>query len=84
MKILKFYAEWCGPCKQLAKNLDKVKESHPDLKVESIDVDGNDELVEKYGIRNLPVLIKVGEDDIEVSRHVGLLTVSDLEKFIFG
>ena len=84
MKILKFYAEWCGPCRQLAKNIDKVKESHPELEVESINVDENEELIEKYGIKDLPVIIKLAEDGSEVSRNVGLLTVSDLEKFIFG
>lgn len=81
MKILKFYADWCGPCKQLEKNIGKFKESHPEINVISINVDENDELVEKYSIRNVPVLIKL-VDDVEVSRNAGLLTIQGLEKFI--
>lgn len=84
MKILKFYATWCGPCGQLSKNLESFKEQHPneDVEIVSVNVEENDELVEKYGIRNLPVLIKLSDSGEELSRHVGLLTVSGLEDFI--
>ena len=83
MKILKFYADWCGPCKVLAKNLETVKENHPELEIESINVEENEDLAIKYGIRNVPVLIKL-EDNVETARRVGLATVGDLEKFIYS
>ena len=43
----------------------------------------DENLSEKYGIRNVPVLIKL-VDGAEVSRNAGLLTVQGLEKFILG
>ena len=81
MKILKFYADWCGPCKQLSMNIDKFKELHPEVEIISINADEDEESVEKYNIRNIPVLIKV-VNNVEVARYAGLLTLSGLEKFI--
>jgi thioredoxin 1 len=83
MKILKFYAEWCNPCKVLANNIDKFKESHPEIEFVSINVEEDEDLAEKYGIRNLPVLVKL-DNGSEVSRNVGILTVPGLEKFILN
>jgi thioredoxin 1 len=83
MKILKFYAEWCNPCKVLSKNIEEFKKSHPEIEIVSINVEEDESLSEKYGIRNVPVLIKL-VDGAEVSRNVGLLTVQGLEKFILG
>ena len=81
MKILKFYADWCNPCKVLSKNIKEFKKSHPEIEVVSINVEEDENLSEKYGIRNVPVLIKL-VDGAEVSRNAGLLTVQGLEKFI--
>lgn len=83
MKILKFYADWCNPCKVLANNIDKFKESHPEIEFVSINVEEDEDLAEKYGIRNLPVLVKL-DNGSEVSRNVGILTVPGLEKFILN
>ena len=39
MKLLKFYADWCGPCKVLTRNLDQAK-----IEYESIDADTHEEI----------------------------------------
>ena len=83
MKILKFYADWCNPCKVLSKNIEELKKLHPEIEIVSVNVEEDENLSEKYGIRNVPVLIKL-VDGAEVSRNVGLLTVQGLEKFILG
>ncbi len=75
MKLIKLGAEWCGPCKTMDKRLEKF-DACP---VEYIDVDdeANDELVDKYGVRNIPVLILIDDekDDKEVKRWVGSIMV---------
>ena len=65
----------------IIKNIEEFKKSHPEIEVVSINVEEDESLSEKYGIRNVPVLIKL-VDGAEVSRNAGLLTVQGLEKFI--
>ncbi len=61
-EILYFSAAWCGPCKQLAPVMEKLK-SEGKIKYRKIDVDTDTELSPKYGVRNIPtlILLKNGE-----------------------
>ena len=79
MKILKFYSDHCGPCKQQSKILDKVN-----VEVESIDVENanNILLVEHYNILNLPTLVVLDDEDNVIHRFNGLTTQDKLESFI--
>ena len=64
MKVLKFYADWCGPCKAYAPTFEAFKEAHPEIDCESIDIDKNQELAQKHGIKNIPAtLFLFGEHD---------------------
>lgn len=80
-KILKFEAEWCGQCKALSPILKKVINNHKDITLEIIDVEANEDVVSKYGIRNLPTLI-FENDSKEIKRTTGVLTAEALEKII--
>ena len=56
--LVDFWAEWCGPCKQLAPTVEAVAaEKSETLKVCKMDVDSNREIAAKYGIRSIPSLI---------------------------
>lgn len=59
MKLLKFYAEWCGPCKIITQQLQT--QDLGDVELVEINIDENPEKVTEYGIRSIPVLIL--EDD---------------------
>ena len=75
-KCYVFSAHWCGPCRVLHKNL----ENFTDCEVVNYDVDEADEdLLIKYGVRNVPTTIIVDEDGNEQHRFIGLFKVSDLE-----
>ena len=80
--LVDFWAEWCGPCKQLAPTVEAVAaEKSETLKVCKMDVDSNREVAAKYGIRSIPSLIifKNGEP---AGVEVGALTKQQLEDFI--
>ena len=80
--LVDFWAEWCGPCKQLAPTVEAVAaEKSETLKVCKMEVDSNREVAAKYGIRSIPSLIifKNGEP---AGVEVGALTKQQLEDFI--
>ena len=79
MEILKFYASWCGPCKTQDNDF---KENPLDIKLTSIDVENNDELVNHHKVTALPTLILLSDEGKELKRWVGRTKVSDIKAFI--
>lgn len=74
MRLLKFWAEWCKPCKQQTEILKDFK----DFPVESINVEeeNNSEIVDKYGVRGLTTLI-ILDDNNEVAHTFNSVTTID-------
>lgn len=76
LKLIKFGASWCGPCRSLVPILEELKSR---IIIEDIDVDEVDPVVlTNYKIRNIPVLI-ITKDNVEVWRHVGGISKAELE-----
>ena len=67
--ILYFTASWCGPCKALAPRMVKLADQ---INYRKIDVDTNQDLSIKYGVRNVPSLVLVDENGTELNRIVGV------------
>ena len=54
--VMDFYADWCGPCKQLMPILEQVSQEQKDVVFCKINVDQNEELSRAYGVRSIPTL----------------------------
>ena len=80
--LVDYWAEWCGPCKAIAPVLDEVaKEYSGKLKVAKVNVDENQEIPKKYGIRGIPTLMLFKNGNVEAQK-VGSLSKSQLTAFL--
>ena len=80
-KLLKFSSPFCQPCQQMTKNLAQIDH---DWVVEEINILDNMEVAIQYGIRGVPVILKLNENGQEVSRLLGLQSVEHLSAYLGG
>jgi thioredoxin 1 len=72
VEIKKFEADWCGPCRMLKPTFTKLEEKFgSSVKFSYINVDEDQAESEKYGVRNIPLVI-VEKNGEEVDRLVGV------------
>ena len=77
-----FWAEWCGPCKQISPILSELAEEYKDkILVAKVNIDDNPEIPSNYGIMSIPTLIlfKNGES---IASQIGLVEKSSLSKWL--
>lgn len=79
-RIEKFGASWCGPCKVLDRTLEQLT----GIEIVKHDVDEEEELANARDIRNVPVLIYYNEQDEEVKRTVGAISLGTIISIING
>ena len=80
--LVDFWAEWCGPCKQLSPVLDEIASEMGDkLTVAKVNIDENPDSPTKYGVRGIPTLI-LFKDGEAVATKVGSLPKSKLVEWI--
>ena len=70
--LVDYWAEWCGPCKSIAPILDEIAK---------INVDQNQNVPAKFGIRGIPTLMLFKNGNVEATR-VGALSKSQLTAFL--
>lgn len=57
IKVIKFSASWCGPCKMLAPIFDQVKSEVSGVSFMDVDVDANKDITSKYSVSSVPTVI---------------------------
>lgn len=78
MRVLRFTASWCGPCKSLSSMLDEI---NPLIPINTYDIDEDPNLAIDYGIRSVPTMIKL-DGNTEVDRKIGLMSKKELETWL--
>ena len=80
--LVDFWAEWCGPCKMIAPILDEVSKDYGDkLQIAKLNVDENQQVPAKFGIRGIPTLI-LFKNGAVAAQKVGALSKSQLTAFL--
>jgi thioredoxin 1 len=80
--LVDYWAEWCGPCKMIAPLLDELARDYDGkLRIVKVNVDENQAITAKYGIRGIPTL-KLFKNGEEVATKVGALSKSQLTAFL--
>ena len=80
--LLDFYADWCGPCRALLPVVEELSEQYKDdFEIAKINVDSNPELASQYGVRSIPSLFFI--ENQQVSENLlGVQTKAVLESKI--
>ena len=78
--LVDFYADWCGPCKMLAMEIEKVA-SEIDIDIVKVNVDDEEEIARKYGVMSIPTLI-LFENEQELKKTIGFMPKDKIKEFI--
>ena len=80
--LVDFWAEWCGPCKQIAPALDEIgEELAGKLTIAKVNIDENPATPSKYGVRGIPTLILFKDGEV-ASTKIGALPKSKLKEWV--
>jgi thioredoxin 1 len=76
--LVDFWAEWCGPCKQIAPALEEIaSEMDGRLTVAKMNIDDNPQTPQKYGVRGIPTLMLFKDGQVAATK-VGAVAKSEL------
>ena len=80
--LVDFWAEWCGPCKQIGPILEAISDEKKGIiNIYKINIDNNPEIPQKYGVRGIPTLMFFNNGKL-VDTKVGSLSKSSLNEWI--
>ena len=80
--VVDFWAEWCGPCRQIGPALEEIsKEMAGKVKIAKVNVDENPDLPAQFGVRGIPALFLFKGGQV-VSNKIGAAPKAALQTWI--
>src|SRR6059036_2959303 len=80
--LVDFWAEWCGPCRQMGPTIDVVASEYAGkLKVGKLDIESNSSTAARYNVYSIPTLLLFKGGQV-VEQRVGSMPKSDVKKMI--
>jgi thioredoxin 1 len=81
IKVLKFGATWCGPCKMLDPIMYELKDEYPNIEFQFVNVDEEPEITGQFGVMGIP-RVMVYKNDEKVEDFTGFKPKTVIEQMI--
>ena len=82
IKLLDFYADWCGPCKVMSPIFEEIEKDYVgQIEFQKVDVESESDLASRFGVMSIPTFVLV-KDDKEMDRKVGAMPKEMLKMWL--
>ncbi len=78
--LVDFYADWCGPCRMLSKQLEQYQEEVTEVNVIKVDIEIEHEMAQAFGVRSIPTLVYMENGEV-IDKTTGMKRVNELKQF---
>lgn len=80
--LVDYWAEWCGPCKQIGPILEEISDEKVDkIKIVKLNIDENPDIPQKYGVRGIPTLMLFKDGNL-IDSKVGSMPKSLINEWL--